>query len=375
MVMKFKCLLIGLGIFFGCSNDNEPVVEEVQATRSFTMGFTAFPYDLTVAAQLDTYEEVAANGDIFLNHLDHGVPWDEALNGTPFPTEVQNTLNGTKTGLQPGTKVLLTATPTQQNRKELAGYWNNEGSHRDLPDFWEGKSFDDADVIVAYEKYCKRIIDAVQPDYFAYAIETNATFLKDRIAFTQFLTLAQATYASLKMAYPDLPIFLTLQDRSFENSHSELLETSKMLLEYSDFIAMSTYPFLDYTDLQRDANPQLFATSWLNDFRNLDTAKPFAISETGFCAEDLVIENLGVRVRGTEEWQEQYLTKLFEACNALDAEFLVWFVYRDYDGLCEKTQNPPDILKVWRDNGLLDGEGNPRPSFQTWQEWKALPKQ
>ncbi len=373
--MKFRCLLVVLAVLSGCAKENDPTVVETQETRSFTMGFTAFPYDLTVAAQLDTYEEVAANGDIFLNHLDHGVPWDEALNDTPFPSEVQNTLNATKTGLRPGTKILLTATPAQQNRKELAGYWNNEGSHQDLPDFWEGKSFDDQDVIAAYEKYCKRIIDEVQPDYFAYGIETNATFKKEEVAFTQFLTLAQATYTSLKTAYPDLPIFLTLQDRSFENSHPELLETSQMLLQYSDLIAMSTYPFLEYTNLQRDADPQLFANTWLNDFRNLDSAKPFAISETGFCAEDLIIENLGVEVKGTEEWQEQYLTKLFEACNELDAAFLIWFVYRDYDGLYEKTQNSPDILKVWRDNGLLDGEGNPRPAFQEWQKWKALPKQ
>ncbi len=372
--MKFKYLLILTVVLLGCSKDNEPAVVEKQETRAFTMGFTAFPYDLTVAAQLETYEEVAANGDIFLNHLDHGVPWGEALNDTPFPSEVQNTLNATKTGLRPGTKILLTATPAGQNRKELAGYWNNEGSHQDLPAFWEGKSFDNVDVITAYEKYCKRIIDVVQPDYFAYGIETNASFQKDETAFTQFLVLAQSIYVSLKAAYPNLPIFLTLQDRSFENSHEALLETSKMLVQHSDYIAMSSYPFLDYNDLQRDADPQLFATTWLNDFRNLDVTKPFAISETGFCAEDLVIDNLGVNVKASEAWQKQYLEKLFEAGNMLDAEFLIWFVYRDYDGLYEKTPNPPDILKVWRDNGLLDGEGNPRLAFQEWQRWMALAK-
>lgn len=291
----------------------------------------------------------------------------------PFPTEVQNTLEATKTGLAPNTKVLLTATPSGTNRKALAAYWNDNGSQQPLPAFWEGKTFDDPAVVSAYIKYCKRVIDAVQPDYFAYGIETNAAFRISDPEFAQFLTLADRVYNTLKNDYPNLPIFLTLQDRSFENTHEELLETSKMLLGYSDYIAISTYPFLDYGDLERDANPSLFADDWLLDFKNLDSSKPFAISETGFCAEDLNIPNLGVGVRATPKWQEMYLTKLFNQANSFDAEFVVWFVYRDYDLLYESTQNPPDILKVWRDNGLLDGQGNHRPSYQIWQDWKTLP--
>ncbi|NHF58198.1 hypothetical protein FK220_002515 [Flavobacteriaceae bacterium TP-CH-4] len=360
-----------------CTNGEVEVVQEEVSEiepRSFYMGFTGFPYDLTIESQVDTYEQVAANGDIFLNHLDHGVPWDEALNDLPFPEEVQNTLEITRTGLQPGTKVLLTATPTSQDRKTLSRYWNNEGAHQDLPVNWQGKSLDDPEVVTAYIKYCRRIIDEVRPDYFAYGIETNATFKKEDAEFNEFLSLIDTVYTSLKTAYPNLPIFLTLQDQSFENTDEELLETSKMLLEFSDFIAMSSYPFLDYSDLQRDADPALFEDDWLADFRNLDPNKPFAISETGFCADDLLIENLGIDIKASEEWQAEYINKLFNAANDLDAEFVLWFVFRDYDAIYDKTQNPPDILKIWRDNGLLDGDGKQRPAFARWQEWKALSK-
>ena len=372
--MKPIYFVLSFVLLISCTKDDSPKQELEAETRSFYMGFTAFPYDLTVEAQLDTYEKVASLSDIFLTHLDHGVPWDEALNDLPFPSEVQNTLDATKTGLAPNTKVLLTATPTDQNRKDLNLYWNNNDSHQSLPSFWQNKTFDDPDVVSAYIKYCRRVIDAVQPDYFAYGIETNAVFRKDDIGFTKFLSLAETVYSSLKNDYPNLPIFLTLQDRSFENSHQELLETSKMLLQYSDYVAMSSYPFLDYNNLKRDANPQLFEDNWLQDFRNLDTSKPFAISETGFCAEDLVIDNLGVNVKASEAWQNDYMTKLFNSANNFDAEFVAWFVFRDYDQLYDKTPNPPDILKVWRDNGLLDGQGNQRPAYQSWQEWKALVK-
>ncbi len=148
-----------------------------------------------------------------------------------------------------------------------------------------------------------------------------------------------------------------------------------MLLEHSDYIAMSSYPFFFYEDLTRDANPDLFADDWLHDFRNLDPSKPFAVSETGFSAEDLVIQNLGINAQSSEAWQAAYVEKLMDHLNDLDAEFVAWFVYRDYDLLYDKTPSPPDILKIWRDNGLLDGQGNARPSYAAWREWLARDKE
>ncbi|MEX0288554.1 MAG: hypothetical protein AB3N14_05545 [Flavobacteriaceae bacterium] len=371
--MKRYCFLMGILLVISCSKDETPSPETEQDSRSFYMGFTGFPYDNTSMAQLDTYEQVTANSDIFLNHLDHGVPWDEAFNDLPFPTEVQSTLDATKTGLKPNTKILLTATPTDQQRENLARYWNNNGSHQPLPAFWETKALDDPDVITAYLKYCRRIINEVQPDYFAYGIEVTAAFRKEDAKYAQFLVLMETVYTALKLDYPDLPIFLTFQDRSFNNTHAELLEVTSELLEFSDYMAISTYPFLNYQNLEQDANPALFSDSWLADFQNLDLSKPVAISETGFCAEDLVIENLGVNVKGSANWQKDYLTKLFVHANEMDAEFVAWFVYRDYDLLYDKTANPTDIFKVWKDNGLLDGEGNKRPAHTIWDQWKALP--
>ncbi|WP_343485560.1 hypothetical protein [Allomuricauda sp. d1] len=373
--MRIKYLLLLLIALVSCSKDDASNPSSAIETRTFSMGFTAFPYDNSVAAQQETYQNVIADGDIFLSHLDHGVPWNEALNDLPFPEEVQNTLDATKTGLNPNTKIVLTATPNDQTRENLAMYWNNDGTHQPLPVAWQDKTFDDPDVVTAYVNYCRRIINEVQPDYFAYGIETNATFQKDDTAFAQFLTLADTVYAILKADYPNLPIFLTVQDQSFNNSRAELLETTSMLLEYSDYIAISTYPFLFYGDVTRDANPDLFADDWLLEFRNLDVSKPMAISETGFCAEDMVIENLGINVKGTEEWQTGYMDKLFEHANNLEAEFVLWFVYRDYDMLYDNTPNPPDIFKIWRDNGLLDGQGNKRPAHIKWLEWKALKRE
>lgn len=373
-IKQIAAIFLLILMVFACSKDKETQEVEESDERSFFMGFTAFPYDYSLNALNETYQNVLADGDIFLSHLDFGVPWDEAMNDLPFPEEVQNTLDVARNSKSASTKIVLTTTPTDQSRNNLAKYWNNDGSHQPLPAFWEGKSFDDPVVVSTFIKYCKRLIDEVNPDYFGYGIETNATFQKDDAAFVQFLNLAEAVYTALKADYPSLPIFLSLQDQSYDNTKTELLEMSKMLVAHSDYIAMSTYPFLYYDNLKRDANPDLFADNWLEDFRNLDASKPFAVSETGFSADDLIIENLGVNAKSTEDWQRGYVEKLMKQLNTLDAEFAIWFVYRDYDLLYQNTPTPPDILKVWRDNGLLDGEGNQRPAYQLWKQWLQLPK-
>lgn len=376
-VFHFRPLILLLVfMFIACSKDNHVApAEEIVTTRSFYMGFTAFPYADTSEAFNETVSNVKNDGDLFLAHFDFGVPWDEVRNNESFPINVQAEIAVAQAQKSTDTKLILTTTALDQNREHLALYWNNEGTHQPLPTFWVDKTFNDPEVIQTYTDYCRRLIVAVQPDYFGYGIEANAVFQKEEASFIQYLELCASVYNTLKTEYPNLPIFLSVQDQSGSNTRAELLETTRMLLQYSDYVAMSTYPFLDYTDLTRDANPVLFSDTWLTDFRNLAPNKPFAVAETGFTAEDLAISGMGVDIKGSEAWQQQYVLKLMEQSNTLEAEFVAWFVYRDYDILYNNTPSPPDALKIWKDNGLLDGGGNPRASYTTWLEWLSLPKE
>ena len=370
--MKYQTLILLIALIFSCNKEETQIIDEnLPENRSFRMGFTAFPYDFTAEAINETYENVGRDGDVYLNHLDHGVPWEEAFRDLPFPDEVQQTLQQAIDAKGSHQKLFLTATPTNQDRSGLANYWNGEGTHQELPEYWKTKKFDDPEVIDAYIKYCKRIIDFSQPDFFAYGIEINASFKKNTKALDQFMILADRVYQTLKEDYPQLPIMLTFQDQSFNKSRSQLIEVSELLAVYSDFIAISTYPFWQYDFPKRDANPALFTNDWLEDFRNIDPTKPFVVSETGYIAQDLVLESFGVNIKGTEEWQKDYVQKLCNQANELNAEFICWFVYRDYDPLYNNFQD--DILKIWRDNGLLDENGIKRPAYMLWVDWLALP--
>ena len=375
-MIVFMILLTSLN---ACSKsqdiESELMEMETPESRSFSMGFTAFPYDLTPKALDETYRLVGQMGDLYVNHLDHGVPWEEALLDLPFPNEVQQTLDEAKRAIQPHQKLLLTATATAQTRNSIGQYWNNEGTQQPLSKEWAQKRFNDPDVIKAYKNYCERIIEFARPDYFAYGIEINASFQMNSAAFIDYLEFAEIIYHYLKVSYPDLPILLTFQDQAFELDHNELLKTTAMLLKFSDYIAMSTYPFWQYDHPRQDANPKYIPQNWLEDFRNLDPNKPFAISETGYCAEDMIIKAFGVDIKGHVDWQQTYMDMLFNKANTLKCEFINWFIIRDYDALYDQYYSNDPVTRIWRDLGILDGRGNERPAFQTWKIWYAKKKE
>ncbi len=364
------CLVLFLSLIC-CSKDGfkQP---DFPNQRSFYMGFTAFPNDLTQQALDETFQNVIQNGDVLLVHFDNGIPWNEALNNLPFPTEIQSVINQSINAVTANHKIVLTTSATDLSRANLAKYWNDNGTHQELPTPWDTYDFDDPDIIEAYINYCKRIIDAIQPDYFAYGIEVNPNFIESSDKFNAYLILADTVYNELKQVYPSLPIFLTFQDQSFNKNKDELHRLTKILLDYSDMIAVSTYPFWQFGFSTQDANPSLFTDNWLKEMRDLAPNKPFAVSETGFIAEDLIMDDILVNIKGTEQWQADYVQKLCTEANKLDAEFILWFVYRDYDLLYDALPNPPSYFKIWKDNGLLDGTGNKRTAYSTWDTWKQL---
>src|SRR5262245_47136150 len=59
-------------------------MDKPAAPRRFRMGFTGFVYDITPEAVAASRKFCRENGDILAHHIE-GVPWAEALAGTPFP--------------------------------------------------------------------------------------------------------------------------------------------------------------------------------------------------------------------------------------------------------------------------------------------------
>jgi hypothetical protein len=342
---------------------------KTEQTRSFYMGFSPLPYDSSLQAVNETYQNVLNDGDIILIHFDYGVPWNEALNDLPFPAKVQFNIDKAKNTIPANYKIFLTASPQHTDRESLAHYWNDNGTLQDLPAPWNTYSFDSPEVITAYIKYCKRIIDEIQPDYFAYGIEVNGGLRQNTEYYNDFLILADTVYRRLKQDYPQLPVMLTFQDQSHNKTKAELMALTHNLLPYSDYMAVSTYPFWLHEQNYTDSNPQHIPDQWLTEMHNLATDKPFVVAETGYIAENLSLPSVNLFIQGNENWQNEYLIKLLQKTNQLQAEFVCWFVYRDYDLLYQSMNNPSELYRIWKDNGLLDGNGNYRTAYRTWKEY------
>ncbi len=344
-------------------------VTETVPSRPYYLGFTPWPYDITEGAVEETYRNIGIHADLICHHLDGGVPWPEALSGEPYHPNVLRDIEFRLNHTPVGHKVYLSVGMLNQDRHSLAGYWAEEGNG-ELPQEWQDKTFDDPDVITAYTNFCRYMIDTFDPDYFAYGIEVNANFTPSDPDFPKLLTLISDVYATLKDEYPSLPIFLSLITINSGKDPAEFYAVTKQLVDYSDYIAVSTYPFWEFVPgVTGDSDPdKVVAADWLSAMADLDPSKPFAVAETGYIAEDLILNDYGVNIEGTEEWQARYVEILFDECDRLDARFIVWFFIRDYDQFWEYFEGEgfDEFLKVWRDTGLIDGEGKPRKSLKVW---------
>lgn len=344
-------------------------VTETAKSRPYYLGFTPWPYDFTEAAVEETYQNIGVYADLICHHMDDGVPWPEALNDEPYHQNVLDDIEFRLGHTPPGHRVYLSVGMLALDRHSMAGYWAEE-SNGELPPEWQGKTFDDPDVIAAYTNYCRYMIDAFNPDFFAYGIEVNANFTRDDPDYPGLLALMSSVYATLKDEYPSLPIFLTFEAYRSVFNPTEFFAVSEKMLVYSDYVAVSTYPYWDYVyPIESDSDPdRILRSDWLSAMANLDPAKPFAVAETGYIAEDLILNDYGVNITGTEEWQARYVEILFDECGRLNASFIVWFAIRDYDQGWEVLEDMgfDEFFKMWRDTGLIDGDGNPRKSLKVW---------
>ncbi|MBI4613066.1 MAG: hypothetical protein HY720_05600 [Planctomycetes bacterium] len=327
--------------------------------RSFRMGFTPFPFEFSLEAVEETYGRIREHGDLDVHHLDEGVPWPEALEGGLSPG-AQRDLEFRVAHLSGNRRVFVAVTPIADSRDGLAKY-RGDSPNMERPDGWEGKDFDDPDAIRAYTNFCRAIVERFHPDYLAYGIEVNLLAEKNRDAYSRLGTMAREVYRTLKEERPDLPVFLTF---GHSGAAGEDFSAIRELLPYSDLVAVSTYP------TREDA----LSDRWLASVRALAPEKPFAIAETGFIAEDLTI--LGHTQPGNEAGQAEYVSRLLQRADEQRAEFVVWFVPRDYDRLWAQWESlgaPNELAKIWRDTGLWDGEGRPRAGSQVWDSWLSRP--
>ncbi len=334
-----------------------------EAVRHFRMGFTPFPHDFSLEGIVEVQRFLADNADLIAHHFEN-VPWTEALHDEPFHPKMMEDWDWNQQNVPPGGKVLLALTPIRQGAPGLAPY-RGEEKGLPLPEPFDRAKFDDPIVADAYINYCRRAVEYFRPDYLCIGMEVNELFQKAPGQWDAYRKLHSRTYRALKRDYPDLPVFVSLTLHSlFEHdwrNRKDLLRAAKDLLKQSDRIGVSFYPFFGGHAGRIDE-----ALAWLvRSFADVD--KPFAFCEMGQTAEPLRLAMFGVTFDGSPQLQADVLASVIGFADQHPTEFLVWLVPRDYDALWDRIRGGvPEVVKVFKDCGLLDEAGQPRPAYRIW---------
>lgn len=364
--------IIALCTFSACGDDDGTICpgNGAQPTRSFALGFTDFPHAMSLDAIIAAIVVIAQDADMAVMHFDDGVPWQEALDGSPYHPNYEYELDRKVASIPSEHLTYLAVTPIAFSRDTLADYWGEQGS-MPLPPPWDSRGFDHPEVITAFTNHCNRMIDRFSPDFFAYAIEANMLITLEPSGWNAFVTLAEAVYTSVKSSHPALPVSISLQTDFYHQYQPEQGTRISDVLPYTDFITVSTYPF------GAEPDPEALPSDHFSAIAGLAPGKPFAVAETAWPAEDITAP-YPMFIPATEADQLAYVDRLLDDADRLDAAFVCWFFTRDYDELWDSYfRFSPDsaLTRFWRDTGMYDEDGNARPALDRWRESLEMPRE
>ncbi len=339
-----------------CEDDNSI---DVITERNFKMGFSTWSFGPELQDREETYGFIAANADIYSEQLDYHIPWKALINDEPFPEEFLNDIDFRLSHRIQSHKLILSVSLLNTSRDDLLDDYDGT-----LPQY---SALNDSVIENAYFKYLEYLIGRFNPDYLIIAMEVNELKIHSQTKWEEYKLLMSAIRSRLRAAYPDLQFSesITLHnwfEPEVDDPGQYISEITDYVNSNLDFVAISFYPFFRNLHTKED-----FQRAF--DFLHSQTSLPIAFVETNHLAEDLVIESLNVNIPGNVCEQKDYLETLLLNAYSHNYKFVIWWAYRDYDKLWETF--PPeirDIAKIWKDTGLLDGDGNERPAYFVWEE-------
>ncbi len=361
--MRLKILLLAL---ISCISLSFATPTQANEEHLAYLGFSPWPSDLTFEALDQAYEFIEKNGTIISHHLYGGVPWQEALDETPYAKRIQNDWKYRLQKTPKNHKVFVSVTPLNFGRDSKALYINEKGDNQPLPKAWKDKPLNHPDVKKAFLSHTLRAIKAFNPDYLAIGVETNMLISSRPDLWDEYLELHEHVYSNVKARYPDLPVFATVQyehlrgieNDSKKNAHLQIPAVTK-LLKHSDYVALSTYR---YGKLH--PNPP---TKEFFDLA-LSFGKPIVIAECGAMSQTTKVR--GITLPSDEENQVAFLKMILENAQRHKFPFVINWVPIDFDPLIKKLpKEGREVAKAWVHSGLMTYKGKEKEALSTWKEY------
>ncbi|MFK7741283.1 MAG: hypothetical protein AB8H80_13265 [Planctomycetota bacterium] len=372
--LRLAGLLCGLALLASGCDENVPMQTDppAAATRGFAMGFTPWLPEATLAARAAIYERIQDDGDILAHHVMDGVPWQEAFDQTAYPASVEDDLSVRTTNTRPGKRIYLAIDSLNGPRTELAPNWG-AAANEPRTGAWAIRDFDAPEVIAAYGNFAEDLIQRFQPEWFCYAVEIGGLMASNPASYDRFVTFSAAISDRLRTAFPETELMVSLSLKSPGNAEMQTITSGfARIAEHVDRVGISIYPYA-FFDHQDKGDPDTMPTDWLSQIETIAPGKPIAITETGWAAEALEIPSLNISLPVSAEDQRTFVARMLQEADDLDAAFVIWFSYADYDELWTSVLSSSAVGRIWRDTGLTDGDFVARPARAPWREWLARP--
>ena len=328
-------------------------------------GLQPFPYDMTLEAFNHVHDLAARESTLAIVHRDNGVPWAEALADRPFPSSLEREWRDLAQRIPAGRPVYLALGPLAEDRVSLAVA--SAGSS--VPPSIANAPYDAQAVKKAYLNYARRAVARFRPRFLNLGIEAGELAARAPERWPAFVSLYGHVRAELKRAYPDMMIGISFGLPSLIDSN--VAERAKPLVEASDFLGLSFYPYMSPFH-ERFGAPPLSpapgqwqdALAWAAKYTN----KPIAICETGYSARDVNLPAFNLHLTGTPALQEAYLRDLGEIAMRQKYLFVVWSIPVDYDALVRRFGLGDGRYQLWQSIGLFDGQLRARAPFEIWRQ-------
>lgn len=375
--------LLLLTIFISCLSESRQQPEELPAARPFYLGFTPWPYAATPKAVNDVYNFINREGDLVAHHLQQGIPFNvlDRREISTYPSHIREEIEGAIGATERGKAIYLAIDSLNGARDDLAGLWESaEQMARPAP--WDEMSFDSPEVIAAYIDYSTAVIEKFRsdygavPTYFNYATEISELMLNSPERYKRFPIFARGVYESLKKSYPSMRIAVSIALKS--PGSAEMLKVKEgfaRISSYVDLVGVSSYAYAFYDHPGRE-NPANLPPDWLSQIKEIAPGQSYAVTETGWIAQELTIPDYSLKLKSNESYQNSYLKRLFkESSENLNCEFIIWYCSYDFDKLWRDHLGSDSLAAIWRDSGLIDEKLKERPALATWRAWMKLKRQ
>ncbi len=217
------------------------------------------------------------------------------------------------------------------------------------------------------------MLDFFWPDYLLIGIEVNLLRSNRPGLWAGYVSLQRQVYEALKADFPSQVVLLSFLATDFLEGYSDAdapdqLAALRQVEPYTDYFGISIYPYLTAVGtgpLPDDLFSRLAAIS----------DKPYAIAESGYFSEQQSFDfgnGVALTLDGSEEKQQQWITRLLAEAERRNYRFVVNFVNRDYDPLCRQILCD-DLMRVWEASGLVRESGEAKAALTTWRNYLARP--